>query len=94
MIKLIFKLIALFVLAILLFLALSIWKGGDPFRWLGHKSEQAGDVLKQKGEDLGEKADKIKRRTDAVRDTTKKVTEGIRETGNKVRKFTGSEAEQ
>jgi hypothetical protein len=44
MIKLILKLIGLFILAVIIFLALSLWKGGDPFRWLGYKSEQAGEV--------------------------------------------------
>jgi uncharacterized membrane protein len=94
MIKLIFKLIGLFFLVVIIFLALSLWKGGDPFRWFGNKSEQAGEILKEKSEDLGKEADKIKKRTDSMRDTTNKVTEGIRKTGDKVREFTGAKTDK
>lgn len=94
MIKMIFKLIGLFLLALVIFLALSLWKGGDPFRWFGYKSEQAGEILKEKSEDLGKEADRIKKRTDSVRDTTKKVTDGIRKTGDKVKDFTGSKTDK
>jgi hypothetical protein len=94
MIKWVFKVIGLLLLAGIIFLALSLWKGGDPFRWLGQKTEQAGEIAKKKSEELGKEADKIKKRTDTVRDTTKKVTDGIRRTGDKVKELTGSETEK
>jgi hypothetical protein len=94
MIKLLFKIIGLLILSVIVFLILSLWKGGDPFRWFGHKSEQAGEILKEKGEELGKEADKIKKRTDSVRDTTKKVEEGIRKTEEKVKEFTGTKADK
>jgi hypothetical protein len=94
MIKWVFKVIGLLLLAGIIFLAISLWKGGDPFRWLGQKTEQAGEIAKEKSEELGKEADKIKKRTDAVRDTTKKVTEGIRKTGDKVKELTGSKNEK
>jgi hypothetical protein len=94
MIKWVFKVIGLLLLAGIIFFALSLWKGGDPFRWLGQKTEQAGEIAKKKSEELGKEADKIKKRTDTVRDTTKKVTDGIRRTGDKVKELTGSETEK
>jgi hypothetical protein len=94
MMKWILKMIGLLLLAIIIFLTLSLWKGGDPFRWLGHKSEQAGEIVKEKSEELGKEADKIKQRTDAVRDTTKKVTKGIRKTGETIQELTGSKTDE
>jgi hypothetical protein len=94
LIKLLFKIFGLLILAIIVFLILSLWKGGDPFRWFAHKSEQAGEILKEKSEELGEEADKIKKRTDSVRDTTKKVKEELRKTEDRVREFTGTKTDK
>jgi len=94
MIKWIFKIIGLLLLAVVIFLAISLWKGGDPFRWLGQKSEQAGELVKEKSEEMGKEADKIKQRTDTVRDTTKKVTGGIKKTREKIKEITGSKTEK
>jgi hypothetical protein len=94
MIRMIFKIIGLFLLGVIIFLALSLWKGGDPFRWFAHKSEQAGEIVKEKSEELGKEADKIKKRTDSVVDTTKKVKEGIRKTEDTVKEFTGTKTDK
>ncbi|NWF98250.1 MAG: hypothetical protein HXY52_04855 [Nitrospirae bacterium] len=89
MFKLIKQLIGLAIIAGLIFLALSLWKGGKPFRWFGEKSEIAGEVIKKKSEEIGEKADKIKKKTNNVQDTTKKVADGVRKAGEKVKEVTG-----
>jgi len=94
MIKWIFKIIGLLILTVIIFLALALWQGGKPFRWLGQKSEQAGEIVKEKSEEMGKEADKIKQRTDRVRDTTKKVTGGIKKTGEKIKEFTGSKTDK
>lgn len=94
MIKMIFKIIGLLILAVIIFLAISVWQGGDPFRWLGQKSEQAGEIVKEKSEEVGKEADKIKQKTDTVRDTTKTVTEGIKKTGDKIKELTGSKTDK
>ena len=47
MFKLLRQLIGLALIAGLIFLALSLWKGGKPFRWLGQESEKAGVVIKE-----------------------------------------------
>jgi hypothetical protein len=94
MIKWVFKTIGLLLLAVIIFLALALWKGGEPFRWLGRQSEQAGEMVKEKSEELSKEADKIKQKTDAVRETTKKVTKGIRRTGEKIKEFSGSGTEE
>ncbi|HMK49723.1 MAG TPA: hypothetical protein VK435_06705 [Thermodesulfovibrionales bacterium] len=89
MFGLIRRLIGLAIIIGLIFIALSLWKGGTPFRWLGQESEKAGVVIKKKSEEMGEKADEIKKKTDSVQGTTKKVAEGIRKAGDKVRDVTG-----
>jgi len=94
MLKLLFKILGLLILAVIVFLSLSLWKGGDPFRWFAHKSEQAGEILKAKSEELGAEADKIKKRTDSVIDTTNKVKEGLRKTEDKVKEFTGTKTDK
>ncbi len=94
MFRLLFKVLGLFVLAVIIFLALSLWKGGDPFRWLGQQSERAGELLKEKSEELGKEADKLKEKVGAVQDTTKKVTEGVKKTGETLKEFTGTKADK
>jgi len=90
MFSLIKRLIGILMIAAVLFLLLSLWKGGKPFRWFGKKSEQAGEAVREKSNQLAEEADKIKKKTDNVTDTTKKVTEDIREVRKKIEYITGS----
>jgi hypothetical protein len=82
------------IISAIIFLALSFWLGGDPFRWLGQKSEQVGEIVKEKSEEMGKEADKIKQKTDTVKDTTKKVTSGIQKTRDKIKEFTGSKTDK
>jgi len=88
--KLVKRLIGVIIIAGIVFLALSLWQGGKPFRWFGRQSEQAGEVVGKKSDQFAEEADKIKKKTDNVTDTTRKVTEGIRRAGEKMRDITGS----
>ncbi len=77
MIKMIMKLIFLCILAAVVFIALSIYSGGEKFRWFGKKVEQ-------ESERVGEKADRIKKSTDSVVKGIEKTTEKVKEiTGNK-----------
>jgi hypothetical protein len=94
MFQLIKRLIGIIIIAALVFLALSLWKGGKPFRWLGTKSEQAGEVIKKQSEEVGEEADKIKKKTEDIKGTTKKVREGMKKTEEKIRDIAGSEKEK
>lgn len=94
MFKLARRLIGIAVLAALVFLALSLWQGGKPFRWFGQKSEEAGEVIKKKSEELGEEAEKIKRKTEDMKETTKKLGEGMRKTGEKLEYITGTKTEK
>lgn len=89
MFKLIKQLIGLTIIAGLIFLALSLWKGGKPFRWFGEKSEIAGEVIKKKSEEIGKEADDIKKKTDNVQSTTKKVADSVKKAGEKVKEVTG-----
>jgi hypothetical protein len=94
MIKLIVRLIGLLIIGGIIFLALSFWKGGQPFRWFGEKTEQAGEVIKEKSKEVGNEADKIKEKTEYVKGTTKKIREGIKKTGDKIKDITGSKDEK
>jgi len=94
MFKFIGKIIILALLAGILFFALSLWKGGDPFRWFGAKSKEAGIIIKEKSEDLGKEADKIQEKTDDLKDATKKVTKGIKQTGEAIQDITGYKKEK
>lgn len=76
MFRLLFKVIFLCIVAAIVFVALSIYSGGEKFRWFGKKVEQ-------QSEKVGEKADKIKQGSD-------KVIKGIEQTTEKVKEFTGS----
>jgi hypothetical protein len=87
--KLIRRLIGWAIIAAIVFIALSLWQGGKPFRWFAKQSEQAGEVVGNKSNQLAEEADKIRKKTDNVTDTTRKVTDGIRKAGEKIRDLTG-----
>lgn len=76
MFKLLFKVIFLCIVAAIVFVALSIYSGGEKFRWFGKKVEQ-------QSEKVGEKADKLKEGGD-------KVMKGIEQTTEKVKEITGS----
>lgn len=76
MIKLVMKLILLCVLAFIVFVAVSIYSGGEKFRWFGKK-------VGQESERMGEQADRIKRGSE-------KVIKGIEQTTEKVKEMTGS----
>lgn len=76
MFRLLFKLIFLCIVAGIVFVAVSIYSGGEKFRWFGKKVEQ-------QSEKAGEKADKIKQGSD-------KVIKGIEKTTEKVKEFTGN----
>ncbi len=89
MFKLIKHLIGIIIIAAILFFALSLWKGGKPFRWLGVKSEQAGEAIKKKSEEAGEEADKIQKKSESIKSVTERVTEGIKKTGEKIKDITG-----
>jgi hypothetical protein len=89
MFKLIRRLIGMAVIAAIVFLALSLWQGGRPFRWLGRQSEQAGEVLTRKSNQLADEADKIKKKTENVTDTTRKMTEDIRKVKEKIEYIAG-----
>ncbi len=59
MFRLIRRLICLLVAGVAAFLVISVLKGGEPFRWFGKKTEEAGRVIHEKSEELAEKADRV-----------------------------------
>jgi methyl-accepting chemotaxis protein len=90
MMKGIFRLIGLAILAAIIFLALSLWQGGKPFRWFGTQTEKAGEVINKKSGEIAKEADKIKSKTEDIRDTTNKVADGLKKTGDTIKDITGA----
>lgn len=74
--KLIFKIIALILTVIIIIVALAVWKGGEPFRWVGEGVETAGQTIKR----FGNSIDDIKRGGEAVGNQLK----GMKETLDKL----------
>jgi hypothetical protein len=90
MFKLIRRFIGWAIIAAIVFLALALWQGGKPFRWFGRQSEEAGKIVREKSNEMAGEADKIKKKTDNVMDTRKKVAQGIRKAEDKIKSITES----
>ena len=72
MCKIIKKIICIVIIALALFIGITIWgKGGDKFRWIG---EKAGGIIKKGADKLGEKTDEIKEKTGTIKEKVKKWT--------------------
>ena len=91
MIKLIVRLIGLLIIGGIIFLALSLWQGGKPFRWLGEKTEQAAVIIKEKSTEMGKEADEIKKKTDNMTGTARKMADGIKKAGDKIKDVAGTQ---
>jgi len=57
MFRLIFKTIFLVVILVIITISLAVWKGGEPFRWIGNKIEIVGEAIER----FGDRIDKIKK---------------------------------
>jgi hypothetical protein len=47
MFKLIFRLITLIIFSVILVVAIAVWKGGEPFRWVGEGTIAVGQAIKK-----------------------------------------------
>lgn len=64
MCKIIKKILCVIIIALILFIAITIWgKGGEKFRWIG---QMTGGIIQKGAERLGEKADTLKEKADAM----------------------------
>lgn len=80
MCKLIRRLICIGIIAILVFIALSVMSGGEKFRWFGR-------TVGQQSEKIGDEADKLKEKTE-------KIKTGIDDTKEKIRDLKGKKGEK
>jgi len=87
MCKFIKRMICLFVLTAVAIGAVAFLEGGDPFRWLGRRSEETGKVIRKKSDKLADEVDKIKRTT---RDVKKEVDVVKRKTEKFLKKKSGN----
>jgi methyl-accepting chemotaxis protein len=67
------RIICLSVILLAVFIALSLWRGGDEFRWFGSAVQKTSD-------ELANKADNIKDTKDKVKDGTKKAVDKVEKT--------------
>lgn len=77
MFKILSRLICLSIIAIIAFLIISLYSGGDRIRWFGKK-------VYERTEDLGKTADRIKKTGD-------KTLKGIEKAKEKIKDITGKE---
>lgn len=79
MCKFITKIICLFVIIFILFIAISLSSGGKKFRWFGEKIEQQSERIGKEADDLKEKGDKVlkgfKKTKEKIKDVTGKKDE-------------------
>ncbi|MBI5050275.1 MAG: hypothetical protein HZC11_05235 [Nitrospirae bacterium] len=73
MFKFIFKTIAVIVILIIIVVVVAFWKGGEPFRWIGKKTESAGRAAGEFG-DMVDGAKETKKKTEM---TLKELKESI-----------------
>lgn len=90
MFKLLKNIISILLIAGILFLILSLWKGGEPFRWFGSKSQKAGEIIKEQSESAGKKADEIKKKAEVLKERTKKLQDDIQDTKDKIKHITNN----
>lgn len=73
MFKLIKRFICLAIIAVVVFIVIAVFKGGEPFRWFGQKSEEAGQLIQKKSDEIAEKADNLQNTKRKLKEQTKKV---------------------
>ncbi|MBI4686176.1 MAG: hypothetical protein HY756_00040 [Nitrospirae bacterium] len=68
MFKLIFRTITLSIILIILTIVLAIWKGGEPFRWVGDKTVSIGRTIGKFGDMI-----------DGMKETKRKAVKALKE---------------
>ncbi|MBI5099670.1 MAG: hypothetical protein HZB30_10580 [Nitrospirae bacterium] len=72
MFKLIFRTIFIIVFVIFISIGIAVWKGGEPFRWLGEKTVTTGKIIQRLGDyidDVKAGSHKIKKTYEEIKDT-------------------------
>jgi flagellar basal body-associated protein FliL len=69
MFKIVRKIFCIGIIALILFIGITIWGGGDKFRWLGKK---AGEIIQKGADTLGKQADELREKADATKENIKK----------------------
>jgi hypothetical protein len=82
MFKLIFRIISIITFTIILVIALAVWKGGEPFRWLGEGTEKAGKVI----QDIADRIDRIREGSKVAGKELKRIGKDIEEIKGTIRK--------
>jgi len=75
MFRLVFRITALLSILMVLLIGVAIWKGGEPFRWLGRKTVAIGREMT----DLGDMIDSLKGKKRRVEKIYKDLNQVIRD---------------
>jgi len=66
--KLLRRFICLIVIAVITFVMLSLWSGGEGFRWLGERLKQQSDLVGEKADMLRVKGERALKAIEDMRD--------------------------
>ena len=72
MFKMIFRTIFIIIFVIFLSIGIAVWKGGEPFRWLGEKTVTTGKIIQRFGDyidDVKAGGHKIKKTYEEIKET-------------------------
>ncbi len=75
MLRAIFRIITLTLFTIILIVGLAVWKGGEPFRWVGKKTVSIGMAITE----FGDAIDELKGKKKRVEKTYKELKEIIKD---------------
>lgn len=72
MFKLIFRTVIIIVFVTFVSMGLAVWKGGEPFRWIGEKAINTGRTIQRFGDYIDgvrNRSQQIKKTYDAIKET-------------------------
>lgn len=94
MFKMVKRIIGIILIIAIIFIALALWRGGEPFKWFGKKSENAGKIIREKSKAVGEEADRIKEKKEHIKEVTEQVTKGVGKAGEKIKNIGSKDDEK
>jgi gas vesicle protein len=92
MLKFLKRALILFVVLAIAFIAISIYSGGDQFRWVGNIFKKGTDEAAETADLIKDTSEKVtgnvKKTGSKIKDTSKKVTRDMKNTGSKIKDTT------
>jgi methyl-accepting chemotaxis protein len=90
------RVLILVILLAIAFISLSVYSGGDHFRWMGHlfkrgteEAAETADLIKESSDNIkkttGETVDAVKKTGKQIKDTTEKVSRTVKKTADGIK---------